>query len=272
MISLSLIRRLTNTWTRCEKSSDASAKQSCASIQTNVGSVWTNSSISGTSSRGHMYRSREGPGCRTVAHFKSRKTDSPVFGLGLLVSAFHPGFCHRRCSAHRAYQQETRPMALGSRRDAFEQIKATLTTSVLACPDFSRRFFLQTDTSASGLGAVLTQNFPEGERVIAYASRTLNAAEKNYSATELECLAVIWGIRRMRDYLEGYPFTIITNHQSLRWLQKLNAPAGRLGRWAFELQQFDIEIKYRRRSLNRVADAMSRQSVTAAAAAPLKCE
>jgi len=156
--------------------------------------------------------------------------------------------------------------------NAFERIKSTLTTApVLACPDFSRRFFLQTDASTTGLGAVLTQNFPEGERVIAYASRTLNTAEKNYSATELECLAVIWGIRRMRDYLEGYPFTVITDHQSLKWLQKLDAPTGRLGRWAFELQQFDIEIKYRKGALNRVADALSRQPVTAAANTPRKC-
>jgi len=52
-------------------------------------------------------------------------------------------------------------------------------------------FFLRMDVSTSGLGAVLTQNFPKGERVIAYASRTLKTAEKNYSATELKCLDVI---------------------------------------------------------------------------------
>ncbi|KAL6416826.1 hypothetical protein ACFW04_013132 [Cataglyphis niger] len=97
---------------------------------------------------------------------------------------------------------------------AFRELKKTLVSApVLACPDFARRFVLQTDASASGLGAVLTQNFEEGERVIAYASRTLNSAEKNYSATELECLAVVWGIRRMKGYLEGYPFTVITDHQ-----------------------------------------------------------
>lgn len=82
---------------------------------------------------------------------------------------------------------------------------------------------------------MLCQVFDEGERVIAYASRTLNGAEKNYSATELECLDVVWGIRQMRDYLEGYRFTVATDHQSLRWLRQLDNPTSRLGRWMFEL-------------------------------------
>lgn len=58
---------------------------------------------------------------------------------------------------------------------------------------------------------MLTQFFPEGEGVIAYASHTLNSAKRNYSVTELECMAVIWGIRQMREYLERYSFTVITD-------------------------------------------------------------
>jgi len=119
---------------------------------------------------------------------------------------------------------------------AFQQLKHALTIApILACPDFERKFILQTDASTSGLGVVLSQHFEEGERVIAYASRMLNGAERNYSATELECLTVIWGIRHMRGYLKGYEFTVITDHQALRWLQHLDSPSGRLGRWALEL-------------------------------------
>lgn len=144
--------------------------------------------------------------------------------------------------------------------NAFHQLKQALVSApVLACPDFTRRFTLQTDASSFGLGAVLTQQHPDGERVVAYASRTLNGAEKNYSATELECLAVVWGIRKMRGYLEGYAFTVLTDHQSLRWLQRIEEPSGRLGRWIFELQQFDFDVQYRRGSQNTVADALSRQ-------------
>lgn len=149
---------------------------------------------------------------------------------------------------------------------AFRALKEQLISApVLACPDFTRRFILQTDASSTGLGVVLTQRYEEGDRVIAYASRTLHAAERNYSATELECLAVIWGIRRMRNYLEGYAFTVVTDHQALKWMRKLESPTGRLGRWSLELQQYEFDIQYRRGVLNRVADALSRQPTNCAA-------
>ena len=106
---------------------------------------------------------------------------------------------------------------------------------MLACPDWSKPFTLQTDASHEGLGAVLTQGEGGQEQVIAYTSRSLNNAERNYSATELECLAVKWGVWKMRDYLEGYHFTILTDQQSLKWLDGMGNPSGRLARWAMEL-------------------------------------
>jgi len=66
---------------------------------------------------------------------------------------------------------------------AFEEVKARLVADlVLACPDFSRTFILQTDASDYGIGAILTHDTEKGERVISYSSRTLNGAEKNYSS------------------------------------------------------------------------------------------
>lgn len=145
-------------------------------------------------------------------------------------------------------------------QDAFELLKERLTGApVLACPDFDKQFILQTDASNYGLGTVLTQNINDEERVIAYASRRLNNAECNYSATEKECLAIVWGIRKMRQYLEGYRFKVITDHLSLKWLNSIESPTGRIARWALELQQYTFDIEYRRGKSNVVADALSRE-------------
>lgn len=99
---------------------------------------------------------------------------------------------------------------------ALDNIKDKMTKApIMRCPDFSLPFFLQTDASDSGLGAVLFQRVDDKEQVIAYCSRTLRPAEKNYTTTEKECLAVLWGIEKNREYLEGLPFIVITDHVAL---------------------------------------------------------
>ncbi len=147
--------------------------------------------------------------------------------------------------------------------NSFDELKRFLcTTPILACPDFNLTFTVQVDASNSGLGAALTQEHGGKEVVIAYASRLLSDPERNYSTTEKECLALVWAVRKFKPYLEGYHFKAITDHVALRWLMKLHEPSGRLARWVMELQQYDFEVKYRKGTLNRVADALSRQSVT----------
>jgi len=145
---------------------------------------------------------------------------------------------------------------------AFNQLKQKLTSSpILACPDFSSLFTVQTDASGVGLGASLTQIQDGKEVVIAYASRLLTDNERKYTITELECLALVWADRIFRPYLEGYRFEAVTDHQALKWLMKLDSPSGRLGRWILELQQNDFQVRYRKGAYNKVADALSRNPV-----------
>ena len=88
-------------------------------------------------------------------------------------------------------------------RDSIYDDKETLVASpILTCPDFEKPSCLQTNASAYGLGAVLTQTLDGNERVIGFLSRSLTRQERNYTTTERECLGVVWAMEKFCHYLE----------------------------------------------------------------------
>ena len=130
---------------------------------------------------------------------------------------------------------------------------------VLAYPNFELPFVIETDACIIGLGAVLSQEDPEkGLCPIAFISRTLQPAERNYSITEQECLAVVWALKIFRPYVFGKPIQVVTDHQALKWLFSTKNPSGRLSRWALTLQEYNLHIMYRPGAANKAADALSR--------------
>jgi transposase InsO family protein len=144
----------------------------------------------------------------------------------------------------------------------FEALKVKLTSApTLAHPDYDKPFLLYTDASNLGLGAVLAQNDSEGkEHPIVYLSRTLSPAESNYTITELECLAIVWSVRKLHAYLDGVKFTLITDHSALQWLFDFRGSNRRLVRWSLELQPYRdwMTIKYRQGRIHLNADPLSR--------------
>ena len=184
------------------------------------------------------------------------------------------GMCNVYRRFVKGYTRIARPLTLKTCKDqpeswdtlsdeeaqAFKQLKRNLVTApILALPREGFAYTLDTDASEYQLGCCLLQEQPDGAlHPIGYWSRSLTAAEKNYSSTEKECLAIVWAVQHLRPYLEGAKFTIRTDHDALKWLLNLRDPRGRLARWSLRLQEYDYDIVYKPGKTHALADGPSR--------------
>lgn len=142
---------------------------------------------------------------------------------------------------------------------AFNELNSLLIKDpILVFPDFSLPFVLATDASGVALGAVLSQVVNGAEHPVAYASRQLNSAERAYSTTERELLALLWATKYFRCYLYGRKFTAVTDHIALKWMLSLKDPSSRLMRWNLRLAEFDYVVIHKSGKANTNADSLSR--------------
>lgn len=142
---------------------------------------------------------------------------------------------------------------------AFEAVKNAITNVTFkAQPDFKKKFILITDASSVAIGAVLAQKDEYGkEQMLAAYSYKLNEAQRNYSVTDGELLAVVKGIDHFRHYLVGKEFELRTDHQALEYMWTTQDPTSRLLRWSLKLQEYKFKITYIKGETN-VADGLSR--------------
>ena len=136
---------------------------------------------------------------------------------------------------------------------------------ILVFPDWSaaeegsRPFRLHTDSSRIGFGCTLEQEQADATvRPIVYLSRTTFPNEQNWSVMEQEAGAVVWGVRRLRQYLYDIPFVSYTDHKSLESLAKMAEHNARVQRWFEILSSYNFQLKYRTGPQNANADFLSR--------------
>ena len=193
--------------------------------------------------------------------------------LGIInyYGKFMPNLATKLAPLHKLLQKHAKWQWGTQQIKAFQDAKNALQDNTLLVHyDSSKQLVLACDASPHGLGAVLSHIIEDDlEKPIAYASRTLTTAEKNYSQLEKEALAVVYAVGKFHNYLYGKHFIIESDHQPLSYIfnnSKAISPtaSSRITRWALTLSAYSYTIKHKPgRNLGN-ADALSRlpQSLT----------
>ncbi|CAF4371105.1 unnamed protein product, partial [Rotaria magnacalcarata] len=147
-------------------------------------------------------------------------------------------------------------------RTAFHELKKILTTDlILGLPDDTLQFKIQSDASVDGIGAVLLQITPNGDRPLAYMSKKLTKTQTNWSTIEQECYAIVQAIDKWDKYLRGHEFILETDHEPLVNLPNKEQLNKRCNRWRFKLAEYRFKVKHIQGKKNNMADYLSRSPV-----------
>ena len=197
--------------------------------------------------------------------FKNLTEVQSFLGLVGYYRKFIPHFSHIAKPLHEFSHKNKAFIWESKHTEAVDKLKnAVLSPDCLAIFDPDRETILTTDACEYALGATLNQVYDQGERPIAFISKILIAAEKNYAMWEKELFAVIWAIKYFRPYLTGHQFHIRSdNKPTTQLLSNLSiklttTTSNRVARWINMLQTFRYTIKHHPGKSNVVADALSR--------------
>ncbi|RDX77466.1 Retrovirus-related Pol polyprotein from transposon 17.6, partial [Mucuna pruriens] len=176
--------------------------------------------------------------------------------IDIIASLSHPAFM-REVRSFLGHANFYRRFIQNFSKIAFSLSKL-LQQNVEFAPDWELPFKLICDASSLALGVVLGQQVGKHSHVIAYASRTLDSTQANYTTTKKEPLAIVFALDKFRSYLLGSKIVVFSDHVALKFLLKKPDAKPRLICWMFLLQEFDIEIRDKSGAENLVADRLSR--------------
>ena len=189
-------------------------------------------------------------------------------GSANFLRKFVSGFAAILAPLYKLLRKETTWKWGKEEQDSFKKIKeAMCSDTILRHYDPSAELVLQCDASSIGVGAVLLQPGHDGSlQPVAFASRTLNQAERNYAQIDRESLAIVFGVTKFRQYLLGRHFKLLTDHKPLITLlgehkQVPQLASARIKRWSLLLAAYNYTIEFISGKQNVYADYLSRKPI-----------
>lgn len=194
---------------------------------------------------------------RTVTHVQE------FLGFANFYRRFIKGFAHMAAPLTDLTRKQVVWRWGDRQQKAFEALKVAFTTGpVLIHADPDKPFIIETDASGYAYGATLSQYGPDGKlHPIAFLSKSMTPAEKNYDIYDKEMLAIVRALEAWRHYIDGNKeqVKVITDHKNLEWFTKEQKLSGRQLRWIERLSYYDFVIIYRPGPQSGKPDALSRR-------------
>ena len=173
---------------------------------------------------------------------------------------FIPEFSRKAVPLFNLTKKETKWEWTKECEEAFQYLRDAITKyPVLLVPDPNKDYILHTDASDHALGTALMQADSHGNiRPVAYASKVLDKAQRNYSVTDREALAIVWALEHFNTYLEGHKYTAVTDHAALKYLHTAEHKTPRMHRMVLRLQPYELKLHYTKGETHYAADLLSR--------------
>uniref|UniRef100_A0A8C5R0W1 ribonuclease H n=1 Tax=Leptobrachium leishanense TaxID=445787 RepID=A0A8C5R0W1_9ANUR len=195
---------------------------------------------------------------------RDKKMVQQFMGFANFYRRFIRSFSHLTAPITSLTKKDVRFCWTEEAQRAFNKLKESFTQApILKQPDINLPYSLETDASDIALGAILSQKSGTKNLLhpVAFYSRRLTPAEKNYSIGEKELLAIKSALEEWRHLLEGakHPVVVYTDHRNLEYLRTAKRLRPRQARWALFFARFLLHITYRPGVRNGKADALSRR-------------
>jgi hypothetical protein len=210
----------------------------------------------------------------TPEMLKNRRAVRSFLGMINYVRTFYKNASEVELPLNKLLRKDT-PFYIGpAQKTAMEELKRLATSApALGFYNPGRPLTLETDASNEALGAVLLQEDPEGRaQPLGFFSKTLSAAEAAYPIQDKELLAIIRAVQFWRPELTATNFTIVTDHEAIKYYTTKRVLTARQARWAQIMSEFDYIIRYRPGKMNTIADALSRKSLISETEAAKRAE
>ena len=254
------IATLDEVMSRLEKANLRLQKAKCSFMRDSVEYLGYKIDANGVHPLPHKVQAvLDAPAPRNVKELKA------YLGMLSYYSRFIPNLSAVLAPLHQLLKASTPWLWTHQTQQVFQTSKQLLASAgVLVHYDPALELIVAGDVSDYGLGAVLSQKMRNGEeRPVAFASRSLSAAEKNYSQVEKETLACIFAVKRFHSYLYGRKFTLTTDHKPLLTLLGEHKPilhqaSARIQRWALILSAYKYKIAFKPSSSHCNGDGLSR--------------